>query len=62
MEKSDLELFCLYMEKLYLTLTLETRSYEALLTQYPLHYVTYAPAKFEVVSFNGLKDAFTRNT
>ena len=29
-------------------------------THYPLHHVTYAPVKFEVVSFNCLKDAFTR--
>ena len=30
--------------------------------QYPLHHVTYAPAKFEVASPNGLGgDAFTRN-
>ena len=29
--------------------------------QYPLHYVTYAPAKFEVATSNGLGgDAFTR--
>ena len=30
--------------------------------QYPLHHVTYAPAKFEVAMSNGLGiDAFTRN-
>ena len=29
--------------------------------QYPLHNVTYAPAKFEVATPNGLGDAFTRN-
>ena len=29
--------------------------------QYPLHHVTYATAKFEVVMANGLdRDAFTR--
>ena len=28
--------------------------------QYPLHPVTYAPAKFEVATSKGLGDAFTR--
>ena len=28
--------------------------------QYPLHHVTYAPAKFEVAMSNSLGDAFTR--
>ena len=28
--------------------------------QYPLHYVTYVPAKFEVAMSNGLGYAFTR--
>ena len=31
------------------------------IAQYPLHHVTYAPAKFEVAMSNGLgADAFTR--
>ena len=31
--------------------------------QYPLHHVTYAPAKFEVATSNNLgEDAFTRKT
>ena len=30
--------------------------------QFPLHYVSYVPAKFAVATFNGLGgDAFTRN-
>ena len=28
--------------------------------QYPLHHVTYAPAKFEVATSNSLGDPFTR--
>ena len=28
--------------------------------QYPLYHVTYAPAKFEFVAFNGFGDAITR--
>ena len=28
--------------------------------QYHLHYVTYAPAKFEAATSNGLGDVFTR--
>ena len=29
--------------------------------QYPLHHVTYSPAKFEIATSNGLEeDAFTR--
>ena len=31
-----------------------------IIAQYPLHHVTYAPAKFEVASSNGSGDAFTR--
>ena len=30
------------------------------LAQYPLHHVTYAPAKFEVATSNGLGDTFKR--
>ena len=28
--------------------------------QYPPNHMTYAPAKFEVASFNSLEDGFTR--
>ena len=46
---------------LFLTLTLAKVISDV--TQYPLHHVTYAAAKFEVATFNGLgEDAFTRNT
>ena len=31
-----------------------------MLLEYPLYHVAYAPATFEVASFNGLGDAFTR--
>ena len=45
-----------------LTLTLGLRSYK-MPPHYPLHHVTYAPAKFEVATSNGLRgDAFTRKT
>ena len=30
--------------------------------QYPLHHVTYSPAKFQVATSNSLGDAFTKNT
>ena len=31
------------------------------IAQYPLHHVTYTPAKFEVAMFNLLEDAFTKD-
>ena len=36
-----------------------TRKY-MICAQYPLHHVTYAPAKFEIATSNGLGNAFTR--
>ena len=48
---------CIYKKIHCLTLTLVTPN----IAQYPLHYVTYAPAKFEVATSNGFAgDAFTR--
>ena len=46
-------------ESTYLTLTLEIKITQNV-AQYPLHYVNYAPAKFEAATSNSLgADAFT---
>ena len=45
---------CIYKKIHYLTLTLRSMPHKR------LHHVTYAPAKFEVATFNNLGDAFTR--
>ena len=50
----------IYKKIQYLTLTFGTKFIQNV-AQYPLHHVTYAPAKFEVATSNGLGgDAFTR--
>ena len=54
---------CIYKKIHYLTFDLDlgvkvTRNF----TQYPLHYVIYAPTKFQVATSNGLgEDTITRN-
>ena len=48
---------CIYKRIHYLTFGPKVTQNVA---QYPLHHVTYSAAKFEVVTSNGLGDAFTR--